>query len=259
MAAIHADGVLGTGAMSTPAAPTYTAPAMRSVSRLRLHTIEDAAMATALGAMVALPLADMLLRRTLGAGLAGASQVVQHLALIVGMLGGAIAAREGRLLALSTLAETMCRGRVQLAAHLLTAAVGASVSIFLAVAGIHLVQVAREVHTTLAYDVPVWTLQLALPIGFGAIAIRQVSNAPGGWIGRAIVAVLAASMVAATAVVPGASISLFVSAIAILVGAIVLGAPAFVALGVIRHGPRPLDSDPAHIVTPGSGPSHLGA
>ena len=52
--------------------------------------------------MVALPLLEILLRRAFGVGIPGSGPFVQHLTLWVGFLGAAIAAREGKLLALAT-------------------------------------------------------------------------------------------------------------------------------------------------------------
>src|SRR6202035_5815385 len=73
----------------------------RTVKRA-LVLFEDAVAATALAAMVVLPVLEIALRRTAVIGIPGAGPIVQHLVLWVGFLGGAIAAREGRLLALAT-------------------------------------------------------------------------------------------------------------------------------------------------------------
>ena len=86
-----------------PATGTIEAADLVPAARRPLvHAIENLALSVAIAVMVVLPLVEIVLRRTLHTGVAGASLIVQHLALIVGMLGGAIAAREGRLLALST-------------------------------------------------------------------------------------------------------------------------------------------------------------
>ena len=62
----------------------------------RLRAAEDLLLTLALAAMVLLPLAEALLRKLFAVGISGASSIVQHLVLIVGMLGGAVAARESR-------------------------------------------------------------------------------------------------------------------------------------------------------------------
>jgi len=64
--------------------------------------IEDGIAAMALAAMVVLPLAEIVVRRLLGVGVPGSGPFVQHLTLWIGFLGAAIAAREGKLLALAT-------------------------------------------------------------------------------------------------------------------------------------------------------------
>src|SRR5215831_19775205 len=64
--------------------------------------IEDGIAAMALAAMVVLPLAEIITRRLFGVGVPGSGPFVQHLTLWIGFLGAAIAAREGKLLALAT-------------------------------------------------------------------------------------------------------------------------------------------------------------
>src|ERR1051325_2719954 len=66
------------------------------------HRGENFLAAAALGAMVMLPLLEIVFRK-FRTGIPASMSIVQHLTLVVGMLGGAIAAREGRLLSLSTL------------------------------------------------------------------------------------------------------------------------------------------------------------
>ena len=60
-----------------------------------LRRSEDLSVSLALAAMVILPLAEIVLRTSLGIGISGANSLIQHLTL-VGMLGGAVAAREDR-------------------------------------------------------------------------------------------------------------------------------------------------------------------
>src|SRR5260370_4687608 len=71
------------------------------------HRLEDMAISSALALMMLLPLAEAALRRTIHTGIPASTAVVQHIVLIVGMLGWAIAARECRLLLLSTAGERL--------------------------------------------------------------------------------------------------------------------------------------------------------
>ena len=83
------------------------APAGRMAGRWRriVWNGENVLISVALGLMILLPLAEIVLRFW-HKGISGSSFLEQHLTLIVGMLGGAIAAREQRLLSLSTLSPT---------------------------------------------------------------------------------------------------------------------------------------------------------
>ena len=78
-------------------------------------------MAAALAIMALLPLAEIVLRAMLHVGISGAASFTQHLALVVGMLGAAVAARQGRLLSLSTL-DSLLDGRSALLARVSSAA-----------------------------------------------------------------------------------------------------------------------------------------
>src|SRR2546426_12781084 len=89
--------------------------------------LENAILSVVLTAIAVLPLLEALLRKTLHVGLSGSTALVQHLTLIVGMLGGAIAARENRLMALSTLGG-MLKGRFRAGAGGFSGACAAGVS-----------------------------------------------------------------------------------------------------------------------------------
>ena len=74
---------------------------MNSRASLEWARIEDWAISISLGLMMVLPLLEIVLRR-FNSGISGSAELLQHLVLFVAMLGGAIAARENRLLSLST-------------------------------------------------------------------------------------------------------------------------------------------------------------
>jgi tripartite ATP-independent transporter DctM subunit len=217
----------GPAAVATMA-PARTGPRDR---RFGLHAIEDVALAIALAAMVVLPLAEGVLRSTLHTGITGASLIVQHLGLIVGMLGGAIAAREGRLLALSTIGETVLSGAAKRVAGIVNGSVSAAIAGFLAAASQQFVASERPAGKILVYGIPVWTIELALPLGFSIIAVRLLYRSSGTWSGRLAAAALAGVMTALVLAVPDASTRLFVPALCVLAVAVLVGAPAFVALG----------------------------
>jgi len=137
-----------------------------------LTTAENAVVSLALFAMLLIPLAESFLRRTFHVGIPASTTIVQHMVLVVGMLGGAIAAREGRLLSLSTLGETALRGRVKTVARIFTSGVSAAISAFLCVASYQFVATEREAGTILAFGIPLWVVEWVLPLGFAVIALR---------------------------------------------------------------------------------------
>jgi C4-dicarboxylate transporter DctM subunit len=195
-----------------------------------LILFEDAVAATALAAMVVLPVLEIALRRATGIGIPGAGPIVQHLVLWVGFLGGAIAAREGRLLALAT-GGFVPEGAPRRAAAIFTAAVASGAAIVLAAGAVELIRSERETGSILGAGVPTWVAQLVLPVGFALIAVRLVWRSSARWSGRLLastgilVGLLLArnpSLLSGVPAWPGV-------AIVIVAGA--LGAPIFAILG----------------------------
>lgn len=154
---------------------------LRSLSRL----VEGGIASLALLAMAFLPIAEAAMRLVFGIGIPGSFPFVQHLTLWVTFLGAALAAREGKLLSLAT-GEFLPEGWLQTAARIFTAAVGAGVSVMLCRASIDLIVIERQAGTEVAVGLPVWVAQLAMPIGFGLIALRLVWRADSRWWGRAL-------------------------------------------------------------------------
>jgi tripartite ATP-independent transporter DctM subunit len=197
----------------------------------RLHRGEDLLISATLGAMVVVPIADALLRGIAGRGITAAPLIVQHLGLVAGMLGGAIAAREGRLLLLSTIGDSMLRGGAQATARAFAGAVGGLVTAFLAMASYTFVQTEQQFGKVLVYGVPVWAVEAALPIGFATIAARLLYRAADDWRGRFATLGVAIALGLPIVLMPGASTTLVGPALVTLAVATVLGTPAFVTLG----------------------------
>ena len=152
-----------------------------------LHTAEELGAAGALAAMALLPLAEIVIRPVFTGGIPGSIPFVQHLTLLVGFLGAALAARQDKLIALAT-ATFIPEGAARSASQAFAATVGAAVSALLAWSSIDLVAIEMEVGGEIALGIPSWVFQLVLPAGFGAIAVRLAWRA-GGWGARAVAAV----------------------------------------------------------------------
>ncbi len=190
---------------------------------------ENLLVVLALGVMMLLPLLEIVLRKFKG-GLTGSQAIVQHLTLAVGMLGGALAARDARLLSMSAL-PTILKGRWKTAAAILANGFAAMMAAFFTVASVQFVQFEKEGGTKLAYDVPVWIVQMLFPIGFGIIALRLIWKSTEEWIGRLITLALAGGLfwfAAKTGIDPE---NLRTAALCSLLAATILGAPVFVTLG----------------------------
>jgi len=195
-----------------------------------LRDAEDLLVALALAALVLVPLGEIVLRRVFHTGIAGATAFQQHLTLLIGLLGGALAARERRLLTLSTLMDFL-KGKVQRWARVFSSALAAGISVFLCIAATQLVQTEREAGKILAYGIPVWTIQAIMPVSFGVIALRVLWRAAEGWRGRLVAVLLAGGMVWAGLRPPIAPDLLVLPALVTLLLAVVFGAPIFVLLG----------------------------
>ena len=97
--------------------------------RAWLRNGESFIVSLVLAAMVILPLTEIILRKVFHTGISGASAFLQHFTLLVGLLGGALAAREGRLLSLSTLTNLL-KGRWKTSARLYSSSFAAAITVF---------------------------------------------------------------------------------------------------------------------------------
>src|SRR5947207_4547851 len=196
----------------------------------RLHRGEDAAVTLAFAALIVLPLAETVLRKTLGLGISGSTALVQHFTLVLGMLGGAIAAREKRLLPLSTLG-TLLKGRMKTAASVFSGSCSAAISAWLCVASVQLVVSEKEVGKILAYGIPVWVVQLVMPFGFALLTARLVWHAAGNLAGRLACAAIAGAALLVCIRFSLSSETLVIPALVVLLAATLIGVPVFVTLG----------------------------
>jgi tripartite ATP-independent transporter DctM subunit len=220
-----------------------TTPGIRL--RYRLHALENTVLAILLTAMVLIPMTEIVLRATLGFGIQGAIEWILHLTLVAAMLGAAVAAREGRLLAFAT--ATLLHGQTKKISGMFSAIVSVAVTAILCQSGIEFVQSEYTGGNFLAYGIPVWIFDLALPAGFALIFVRLAMRATDKWTGG--LCVLLAGLA-------GAGIWLYAPvdpqvwmwpALIIIGVATVFGAPVFisiagVALTLLAAGGVPMAS-----------------
>jgi tripartite ATP-independent transporter DctM subunit len=146
---------------------------------------ENRIASLALGGIMILPLAEIVSRRFFGAAIPGSGAFAATLTLWLGMLGAAIAARDGKLLTLAT-GEFLPKGPIGNVAHIIAGTIGALIATIFALGGAALVHSDRLAGDHVTAGLPTWVADLALPIGFALIAIRLVWRASPSWYGRAV-------------------------------------------------------------------------
>ena len=209
---------------------TETSSAPPSGPRAWLRQGENLLLSSVLVALMVLPLLEAFLRKAFSTGVPGATALVQHFTLIIAMLGGALAARDSRLLAMSALPAILPE-KGKLFAALFSGTVATTVALFLTLAGVEFVKTERESGNILVGTMPIWWIQTITPIGFALVTWRLLRNASPKWWGRAVVLVASGLLVWLATHPPTDPAKLVWPAIATLLAATVLGAPIFVTLG----------------------------
>ena len=217
--------------METPCERISTSGVLFTDWAQPFRRFEDLLLSGALSAfMVLLPLTEALLRRSVHMGIAGSTLFVQHLVLFVGILGGAVAAREKRLLSLGAAADHL-KDPWKGAAILLSGSFAAAVTIALSWAGLQFVLAKYETGEALPYNIPAWAVLSVLPAGLGLISLRLLKQASPSHAGRLIALALAGTFLAVGAqpYIPPDQLTL--PALLMLAVAVILGAPIFILLG----------------------------
>jgi tripartite ATP-independent transporter DctM subunit len=195
-----------------------------------LWQAENLLVALSLAALMLLPLIEIIGRKFFHGGLSDGAALQQHLVLIIGLLGGMFAARDRRLLSLSTLTNFLT-GRWRTFARVFSSAFASGITVFLCLAALQLVQSEKGGGKILAYGIPLWTVQFIMPLGFGVIALRLLWHAADTWRGRLVALLVAGSLVWMGFYPPLSPARLVVPGLVALLVAVVLGAPIFVMLG----------------------------
>ena len=191
---------------------------------------ENVLAALAMGGLILLPITEVVLRNLFHIVIPGAGPLALNLTLWVGLLGAAIAAREGKLLTLAT-GEFIPKGAIESAAHVITGFVGTTVATLFAAGGLSFLRTEYQSGEPIAMGIQMWMAVLVIPVAFGLIAIRLALHASPSWIGRAIAAlgiVLGWWMATHVAMISGGSVLPWMLGLLI---ASLFGAPIFAILG----------------------------
>ena len=207
----------------------------------RFHAFENVFIAVLLGLMVLLPMTDMgisvleLVLKTVFpdvrlTGISGAYPIIQHLVLVLGVLGAALAARDNRLLSL-TAVTTFLKGSWKSAATIFSTSFAVAITAILSVAGWDFMLSQKGGANILAWGVPVWVVCLSLPVGFGLVAVRMLWNSFDNHRDRWITLGIAVALICLARWTPVDPEHLKIPALVALGIATAFGAPIFTVLG----------------------------
>jgi C4-dicarboxylate transporter DctM subunit len=212
-----------------PVEGSLSAPPASPGGRLVRH-LEHGFLIAALVVAAVLPLLDTL-GRPFGVFVPAGADYLQQVVLWLAFLGGLVATRERRHLSLST-AELFGRGAVRRFGRVLAAAVSAATVGILTYAAVGLVLANREEGKTLMGGVPVWVLELVMPAALALMTLRFAGHASPGWVGRAI-ALAAVPLAFSLGLVPDRMATAGWPMAVLILTALVLGTPVFVAMAAL--------------------------
>jgi C4-dicarboxylate transporter DctM subunit len=192
---------------------------------------EQGVLVVTLGLATLLPLIEAIGRPLGGFHIPGSAAYVQQLTLWLAFVGGLAATGQGKHLTLST-AEFFDEGLARRLARLLASSVAAAVVGVLAYASAQIVIANRVEAKVLPIGLPEWVSEIVMPVTLGAMALQFAWQASDRWWGRASGAVAMAAAFALGLVPPEVAGRLWPLTLVIL-GAALLGAPVFVAMGGI--------------------------
>ena len=150
--------------------------AARTFGLSRLQRFDDVLSGLALALMMLIPLLEVALRAVLGRGVDNASVLVQHLGLVLAMFGAVAAERHGHLTTLGSSLQGLGGARLQAAVRLLAQGSAAGVCGVLALASWRFVASEMPAAQPLAYGVPIWWVQAAMPLGFVLLGLKLGSR-----------------------------------------------------------------------------------
>lgn len=138
-----------------------------------LHRAEDLLLASLLGGLLLLALAQIGLRLFFGSGLEWAEPVGRIGVLWLALMGALGATRTRRHIAIDALPRIL-PPRLHRAAWAVSQLATAGICALLAWYGLGMVSMERELPTWFVPGVPSWWPMLAFPAGFGLMALRFV-------------------------------------------------------------------------------------
>ncbi len=192
---------------------------------------DEVISSAALVLMVLIPLIEILTRPFLGKGIENSAVLTQHLGLVLAMFGAVAAERTGHLTTLGSGLGALLGGRWQTYLLQFANASAALVCGVLTFASWRFVASEMDGGHALAYGIPVWWVQAAMPLGFALLAVKLAARcAASVWFKWGAGLLLPAAGYALAMHFDGTAVPLWPAAVW-LVAMLLAGAPIFAALG----------------------------
>ena len=220
------------------------------------HPGENLLLTFFFSVMMVLPLLDIIGRKIHGfisavpvSFIPGSLALVQHATLAIMMFGGAIAAREGKLLQLATTAS-MIPERYRTIVRVLTTGLGAAITAYLVKASYQYSMIEYGVGTVIAIGISKYFILSFLPVGFGIILVRMIWRVSDKYSLKLLTLAIAIGLASLGPIIHEPSEIFIYACFALLMVAVILGMPVFLVLGgaaliFLWNSPTPIDSIPA--------------
>ncbi|MEY4341868.1 MAG: hypothetical protein RL541_1372 [Pseudomonadota bacterium] len=187
-----------------------------------LRRLDEFIAPIALVLMALIPLTEILVRPFVGKGFENSSLFVQHMGLLLAMWGAIAAERHGQL---TKLGQLFAQGLP------IANTVAGTICGVLSWASWQFVSSEMVSPKELAYDIPVWWLQISMPIGFAILGVKiAASGQKNPWVKGVFALLWPVSGLVLGAWMDGQVITLWPVTL-LLVTALLFGAPIFVILG----------------------------
>ncbi len=142
----------------------------------RLGALDEWLASGALALMLAIPLLEILLRPLFGQGVENAPLLVQHLGLVLAMAGALLAERGQHLSSLGSGFAASANPLIRQSAQHFSRGSSAVLCGMLAQASWTFVASEMEAPRDLAYGIPGWVVQAAMPLGFSLLGLKLASR-----------------------------------------------------------------------------------
>ncbi len=181
--------------------------------------------------MTLIPIIEIAMRPMSGRGVENAPVLVQHLGLVLAMLGAVAAERHGHLTTLGSGIADLGNARWQAATLAFANASAALICGLLALGSWRFVATEMQASQPLAYGIPVWWVQATMPAGFLLLGAKLGARCfQAIWLKMACALILPIAAFMLAVQWEGASPP-FWPAVVLLIAGLLAGAPVFAILG----------------------------